>query len=166
MNSDFYAKIMRPFQTHPGYISILDVLNRILTLAGFLFYPALLVWMAVMLDKRFFAFLFLPAFFFLAMSRIRKLINSPRPYEVYDIQPLIARDGHGQSFPSRHVFSIFLIGTLWCGTLMPAGIFLLSCGILLAMIRVIAGVHFPKDVLCGAALGIFCGALTLFISAL
>ena len=111
MNEHFYKKIMRLFETHPFYIYPLNLINRILTLAGFILYPVLLVILAIQLDRRFFAFLFLPAFFFLALSRIRKLINSPRPYEVYDILPLIPRDGQGQSFPSRHVFSIFLITT-------------------------------------------------------
>lgn len=166
MHSEFYEKIMRPFRTHPQYVSVLNLFNRFLTLAGFLLYPVLLGWTAVLEDKRFFAFLFVPAFFFLAMSRIRKILNSPRPYEVYDMEPLIARDGGGQSFPSRHVFSIFLIGTLWCGVLLPVGILLLLCGVLLALIRVVAGVHFPKDVLWGAALGLLCGAAALFICTL
>ena len=85
---------------------------------------------------------------------------------MYDILPLIPRDGQGQSFPSRHVFSIFLIGTLWCGVWLPVGILLILFGILLACIRVAAGVHFPKDVLWGAIFGIICGALTLLISTL
>lgn len=164
MHSEFYEKIMRPFRTHPQYVSVLNLFNRFFTLAGFLLYPILLIWIAVLHDRRFFAFLFIPAFFFLAMSQVRKILNRPRPYEVYDIDPLIARDGGGQSFPSRHVFSIFLIGMLWCGVLPPVGIVLLLCGILLALIRVVAGVHFPKDVLCGAVLGILCGAAALFIS--
>lgn len=166
MNEHFYKKIMRLFETHPFYIYPLNLINRILTLAGFILYPVLLVILAIQLDRRFFAFLFLPAFFFLALSRIRKLINSPRPYEVYDILPLIPRDGQGQSFPSRHVFSIFLIGTLWCGIWLPVGVILLLCGVVLAGIRVVAGVHFPKDVAAGAAVGILCGMLTLWISAL
>ena len=151
MNENFYKKIMRHFQTHPAYIYPLILVKRVLEISGFVLYPVLL---------------FLPAFFFLAMSRIRKLINSPRPYEMYDILPLIPRDGQGQSFPSRHVFSIFLIGTLWCGVWLPVGILLILFGILLACIRVAAGVHFPKDVLWGAIFGIICGALTLLISTL
>ena len=166
MNAHFYHKIMRPFRMHPKYIYPLNYINRLITLSGFLLYPLLLLIIAVHRDKRFFAVLFIPAFFFLAMSRIRKLVNSPRPYEVFDIIPLIPRDGTGQSFPSRHVFSIFLIGTLWFDYFIPAGILLFVLGAALACIRVIAGVHFPKDVLCGAALGIISGALTLWISTL
>lgn len=165
MNEIKYKKIMRPFQTHPAYIYPLNLTNRFLTLSGFVVYPILLLLCAIGMDKRFFAFLFLPAFFFLSMSQIRKLVNHPRPYEMYDIIPLIPRDGHGQSFPSRHVFSIFLIGTLWMGVFLPLGILLYIFGCLLAGIRVIAGVHFPKDVVCGGILGIICGALTLWLSA-
>lgn len=166
MNAHFYHRIMRPFQTHPKYIYPLNYINRLITLSGFLLYPLLLLMTAFHRDKRFFAILFVPAFFFLAMSRIRKLINSPRPYEVFDIIPLIPRDGTGQSFPSRHVFSIFLIGTLWMDYFLPAGILLFILGMLIAFIRVIAGVHFPKDVLWGMIFGITAGALALWISAL
>lgn len=166
MNSEFYKKITHPFQMHPRSIVILNILNKLLTLAGFIAYPALLLRMAFLLDKRFFAFLFLPAFFFHILSQIRKLINSPRPYETYEIQPLISRDGHGQSFPSRHVFSIFLIGTLWYGIFPLVGLLLCFLGIILAVIRVIGGVHFPKDVFFGALIGIICGCITLYICTL
>ena len=49
---------------------------------------------------------------------------------------------------------------------LPAGILLFILGMLIAFIRVIAGVHFPKDVLWGMIFGITAGALTLWISAL
>ena len=107
MNENFYKKIMRLFQTHPAYIYPLNLVNRLLTLSGFVLYPVLLVVSAVGLDKRFFAFMFLPAFFFLAMSRIRKLFNSPRLYEMSDHRALMPRDVQGQSLPSSDVCSIF-----------------------------------------------------------
>ena len=36
-------------------------------------------------------------------------------------------------------------------------------GVLLAVVRVVGGVHFPRDVLCGAAIGILCGAVGFFL---
>ena len=39
------------------------------------------------------------------------------------------------------------------------GVLILYMGCLLAAIRVITGVHFPKDVIVGGLIGILCGAV-------
>lgn len=161
-----YKKWMHFFAMHPKYVSVINYTNKILTFAAFVLYPVLIGGMVLQRDKRAIALLFVPAFSFMAVSIVRKLFHKPRPYEIYDFQPVIPREKNGDSFPSRHVFSIVLIATLWFGIWRPAGIFLLFSGILLALIRVIGGVHFPKDVLCGAIIGILCGVLTLFICTL
>lgn len=106
----------------------------------------------------------IPAASFLLLTVIRKKINAKRPYEVYEFVPLLPKDTKGKSFPSRHVFSIFVIGTtlLWWHPLVSAGI--LGMGVLLAVLRVLTGVHFPKDVLAGAICGILGGILANVIS--
>ncbi|MCD8018902.1 MAG: phosphatase PAP2 family protein [Clostridiales bacterium] len=166
MNIKLYKKTIRFFQLHPTIFSIVALLNQYITLIGFLIYPLLLLIVALQFGKSFFAYLFIPAFCYIAMSRFRQIINRKRPYEYYGYQPLIPRNGGGESFPSRHVFSIFLIGTLWYVVFWPVAVFVLLLGVILAVIRVITGIHFPSDVICGAALGILCGVLTLFVSSL
>lgn len=161
-----YKKWMPLFQMHPEYVSIITITNKILTFTAFILYPVLIGSMLLQMDKRTTAFVFVPAFSFVAMSIIRRLFHSRRPYEIYDFQPVIPRKKNGDSFPSRHVFSIFLIATLWFDIWKPTGIFLFLSGFILALIRVIGGVHFLKDVICGAVTGIFCGLLTLFICTL
>ena len=42
---------------------------------------------------------------------------------------------------------------------MPMGIFLMFLGTLLGIIRVLAGVHFPRDVIVGGIMGILIGIL-------
>ena len=100
---------------------------------------------------------------FLIVTIFRKLINKQRPYEKLPIQSLIKKEKKGQSFPSRHVFSIFLIATLWFYFWKPIGIFLLIAGIFLAIVRVIGGVHFISDVCAGAFLGIIAGWISNYI---
>lgn len=162
----YYNNWMHLFQMHPKYITILNGINIILTAIAFCLYPLLIGLMLFRADKQVIALVFVPAFCFAAVSVIRKLLHFPRPYDLYHFQPVIPREKKGDSFPSRHVFSIFLIATLWFGIFEPVGIFLFAAGIILALIRVFGGVHFPKDVLCGAAIGIICGILTLFICTL
>ena len=104
-------------------------------------------------------FIAIPALCFLAVTIFRKVVNKKRPYEKLPIQSLIKKDKKGQSFPSRHVFSIFLIATLWFCFWKPVGIFLFIAGVFLAIVRVIGGVHFVTDVCAGALLGVLAGFL-------
>ena len=46
---------------------------------------------------------------FVGLSVVRKIINAPRPYEKFDMPPVLEKDTKGKSFPSRHVFSVFII---------------------------------------------------------
>ena len=103
-----------------------------------------------------------PAVSFVVLSIFRYFYDAPRPYEVFDTPSLIRKDTRGKSFPSRHVFSAFVIAVTVFYTCHPLGIFLGICSLLLAISRVLGGVHFTKDVLAGAVSGILCGML-LFI---
>ena len=93
----------------------------------------------------------------------RRFINSERPYTMYDFKPIIEKNKKGESMPSRHVFSAFIIGMafLYIGEI-PLGIIVFVCGLIIAIVRVISGVHFPKDVIVGALVGILCGAVGFF----
>ena len=164
MNLKQYAKIHDFFTAHSFAFSLLLIANRFLTACGFLFYPYLLL--LILLRKNLFmlgCFIIIPAFCFLIVSIFRKVINKKRPYEKLPIQSLIKKEKHGESFPSRHVFSIFLIATLWFYFWRPIGIFLFIAGIFLAIVRVIGGVHFISDVCVGAILGIAAGWLSTFL---
>lgn len=96
---------------------------------------------------------------FLLLSAARRLLDRPRPFEVYDLEPLLPLGSRGRSFPSRHVFSIFVIGAAWLHLAPWVGAVLLGLGALLAVLRVVSAVHFPRDVIVGAAIGVACGIL-------
>ena len=103
---------------------------------------------------------------FLIVSLVRALIDSPRPYEVFDTPELEEmRKGRkrGKSFPSRHVFSAFLIGVLWLYFNTLYGIAAIILGSFIAIERVILGIHFPKDVTAGAAVGILSGIIGILV---
>lgn len=106
-----------------------------------------------------------PAISFALVSLLRRIVNAPRPYEVFDAQPVIAKDTLGKSFPSRHTFSIFVIGMTFCACcpLAWAGPAILALGCVLGAIRVLAGVHFPRDVIAGALAGILCGLVGFWV---
>ena len=98
------------------------------------------------------AFWAIPAAGFLLVTLIRKKLNRPRPAQLFHFVPLVQHED-GCSFPSRHTSSAFLItcALFWlCRyTALPAVFALIA-----ALSRVVAGVHFPRDVIAGAAFGI------------
>lgn len=100
---------------------------------------------------------------FVAVSVIRRLINAPRPYELYDFYEAKPKDKRGSSFPSRHVFSAFLIATLSAEMSIYICIALLTVGVVLAVSRVLLGIHFIRDAVAGAAVGILSGILGILI---
>lgn len=90
---------------------------------------------------------------FLAVSFLRRAINAPRPYEIYDFYGEAPKKKRGHSFPSRHAYSVFAIGTAACFASPILGAALLFFGVLLCTARVLLGIHFIRDVLAGALIG-------------
>lgn len=85
----------------------------------------------------------------------------PRPYQAHPhgIVPILARSTD-PSFPSDHASAAFGIAV---GILLihrRAGYLFLSVAILIAISRVATGMHYPTDVLAGAAIGTVSGFLT------
>ena len=99
--------------------------------------------------KQVLMYVFIPASGFVILSFLRKKINAPRPYEVWEIVPLLDRDSPGQSMPSRHVFSATIISIACLHASLSVGLILLVLSALLGLVRVLGGVHYPKDVLVG-----------------
>lgn len=159
MQREFYERAAKPFRENEQKKSWLLRTNKILTGLVYLIYPAMLLYLALMRDSRFLRVLLIPAAGFVLLSLFRKICNAKRPYEVWEIIPLIPKDTKGNSFPSRHVFSTYLIAMAAWYLWPPLGILLCAAGIFLAAVRVIGQVHFVRDVAAGAAIGIAWGLL-------
>ena len=142
--------------------------NSVLTKAVYILYPLLLVYLAVyhLTDKEpgFWPALLVPGISFVLLSIFRNRIDAPRPYEMPGAKPpIIKKDAPGKSFPSRHIFSIFVIAVTFFWVWPAAGILIGTCGALLSWVRVEGGVHFPRDVIAGALIGIGCGAVGYYV---
>ena len=94
---------------------------------------------------------------FIITEIIRFFYHRPRPFLVYGLDRLISKNVNIGSFPSGHSAFFFAMATVIyfynkkCGT----GFFIAA--ILMNVSRVAAGVHYPSDILGGAAIGIFTG---------
>lgn len=176
MKKEIYEHITAPFRNHPKRAQALITVNTVITFAIYIAYPALLIWLFLtdgrhglvsdFIDHGLFAQAFtVPFVSFLLLSLLRNVINAKRPYEVFDLEPIIPKTTEGKSFPSRHVFSIFVIGMTFLYVLEPPvfGVIILVLGVVLGIIRVISGVHFPRDVIAGALLGILAGVIGFYL---
>lgn len=100
---------------------------------------------------------------FVFVTVLRAILNKPRPYEVYDFYAVNPSEREGKSFPSRHCFSAFVIATLSIplSPLSAVAVFLMA--FIIALCRVLTGIHFIRDALVGAIIGILFGVLGIFL---
>ncbi len=83
--------------------------------------------------------------------------DSPRPFDILEVvSPLIAQSPMN-SFPSGHALFFFALSAIILFYSRGLGVFLLIASTLIAISRVIAGVHWPSDILAGASIGILTG---------
>lgn len=158
---EWYQNISSRLTSHPPLLFLLRSFNRLMTVTMPLVYLALLVttYLQLGLSQQVGIYLFIPASGFVILSLFRKKINHPRPYETWDIRPLLDKDSSGQSMPSRHVFSATIISMAYFHAWTLIGMILLICSGVLALVRVLGSVHYPKDVLVGYVCGLLWGFL-------
>lgn len=161
----FYERVRPFFITHGFCLSLLKWVNRLVTLLMPLLYFYVL-WTAYLKASKAWivlAYLSVPATGFIILSVIRKRMNWPRPYELGAFPPLLNREGKGSSMPSRHVFSAAIISTVAWGVNPLLSVLGLSLALLLAGVRVLAGLHFVRDVMVGFLSAILWGFFWFYL---
>ncbi|MSU63099.1 MAG: phosphatase PAP2 family protein [Pedosphaera sp.] len=87
-------------------------------------------------------------------NSIKHIVARPRPFAALaDVQPLVGKGTSG-SMPSSHVANWFAAATLTWLFWRRRGWMVLGIACVVAFSRVYLGVHYPSDVLVGAALGV------------
>ncbi|MDU2538602.1 phosphatase PAP2 family protein [Streptococcus hohhotensis] len=158
---EWYDHITGNIENKPFLLSLLRSFNRFMTVVMPMIYLTLLAttYLQQGLGKQVLIYVFIPASGFVILSFLRKKINAPRPYEVWEIVPLLDRDSPGQSMPSRHVFSATIISMACLHASLTMGMICLTLSAFLGLVRVLGGVHFPKDVVVGYICGLVWGVL-------
>ena len=158
---EWYDHIAANIKNKPFLLSLLRSFNRFMTVVMPMIYLTLLAttYLQQGLGKQVLMYVFVPATGFVILSFLRKKINAPRPYEEWTIKPLLDRDSPGQSMPSRHVFSATIISMACLHASLSVGVILLVVSALLGLVRVLGGVHFPKDVVVGYICALVWGVL-------
>ena len=148
---EWYDHIAGKIEKKPIFLRLLRAFNRLMTVVLPIVYLTLLAatYFQEGFGKQVWMYVFVPASGFVILSLFRKKINAPRPYEVWEIVPLLDRDSPGQSMPSRHVFSATIISMACLHASLAVGVILLLLSAILGLVRVLGGVHYPKDVVVG-----------------
>lgn len=100
------------------------------------------------------------AFAWVASYIIKTLSMIPRPFVALNLTPLFMESGF--SFPSAHVTVISAISVIAWNIDYRLGITFFAFTILVALSRMIIGVHYPIDVIGGICLGILIGLSALW----
>lgn len=112
----------------------------------FCLYPCLLLYLFITKDSLLFVTFIKPLTAFLIVSIFRKIVNRKRPYETMNIEPLLEHK-QGESFPSRHTVSAFIIALVCLDINLYLAIFALIIAIFISLSRILAGVHYISDVI-------------------
>ena len=162
MKEQTYRQLAEAVNASAARRSCIIWLNRIVTMAVYLVYPALLIYLFIHERGELLPAVLIPGISFILLSIWRDRMNRPRPYEVFGMKPVISKETKGHSFPSRHIFCMFLIAvTVFRYAPLP-GIIIGVAGAALAVTRVLGGVHFVKDVVDGALIGAGCGIIGFY----
>lgn len=158
---EWYGHVAGNIENKPFLLRLLRAFNRFMTIVMPMIYLTMLAttYLQQGLGKQVLIYVFIPASGFVILSLLRKKINAPRPYEVWEIVPLLDRDSPGQSMPSRHVFSATIISMACLHASLTMGMICLILSAFLGLVRVLGGVHYPKDVVVGYMCGLVWGVI-------
>lgn len=166
MKGESYRNMSVYFSSTKARNNTIKALHDVLPLVLYIFYPIQLIALAINegLDSEvFLRFTLIPLGTLIVISIVRALINAKRPYEVYDYTPPVSKNTKGKSFPSRHTVCAFIIAMAFMYVNLRIGIIMMILAAAIGVTRVLAGVHFIRDVVSGAAIGIIIGVLGFFV---
>ena len=98
-------------------------------------------------------------FFTLVFNTIlRKLLNKPRPFLTDGVEKLVEH-GESGSFPSNHACSSMIISLSYILVCPRAVLPLIIFSFFTGLSRIMTGVHYPLDVLCGWLISLISGCI-------
>ncbi len=166
MKGENYKTMSAYFSETKARSQTIKALHDVLPLVMYIFYPVQMIALAInngIGSEVFLRFTLIPLCTLIFVTVIRALINAKRPYEVYDYTPAVHKDTKGKSFPSRHTVCAFIIAMAFLYVNFRVGVIMLVIAAIIGVTRVLAGVHFIRDVISGAAIGILIGVLGFFV---
>lgn len=153
MNEQRYRAVIAWFNARPAAKRAAYLLSRGAVAAVYVLYIGLLAVLALGRDPLWFGAAGVPAAAFVVGTALRAAIDRPRPYVALGYTPLFPKADTGCSMPSRHCFSAAAIAVTAWGCSAPLGAVLGGLAVVIALSRVLTGVHYISDVVAGLAFG-------------
>lgn len=166
MKGESYKNMSAYFSETKARNTTIKALHDVLPLVMYIFYPIQMITLAVnegIGSEPFLRFTLIPLFTLILISVIRAVVNAKRPYEKYHYTPSVNKNTSGKSFPSRHTVSAFIIAMAFFYIQPNLGIIMLCLATAIGLTRIFSGVHFVRDVVGGAAIGIIIGIIGFFV---
>lgn len=161
MQKEGYKKRLDKIKENRIKFLALKYMYKLLPLLMIIAYPVMVTIKGFMgLDPDFVLMIAVPAGVLILITAMRKIVKRERPYEKFDTPPLFERDGVGESFPSRHTASAFIIAMSGFVLSPYLGIGLLIIAFAIALTRIFSGVHFVTDVLAGMLISVVFGTIS------
>ena len=154
----FYEELTKNYQTDTKR-NQLRLCNKIVTNTYYVVYPFLLLYLFVKQNEKLLPTILIPLLSIVAITLLRKVLAYPRPYEEYPIDQILEKETQHNAMPSRHVFSAAIIAMITVSPILACILLVLAA--LEGYIRVVGGVHYPRDVIVGYLLGVFFGLFIL-----
>lgn len=163
MKQETYIRISDYIRKYKYGECLIISINKIVTRLIYMAFLILIAYLVLNKDERVVRVILVTGISFIAVSIFRHIYDEERPYTQYDFRPIIIKEKAGESMPSRHVFSAFVIAMTFGYFNWGLGACMLVLGIIMAVGRVVSGVHFPRDVIVGAMIGIISGIIGFWI---
>lgn len=161
MNQEQYRKLLRWCRQNKKREKVMTILCKYSPISVMFVYATTLIYLALNDRSKLLTIIIFPVIALSIITIIRKVYNQPRPVQIYDIDPLI-KHHDGESFPSRHTGSATIIAYSMLYVNLYLGILCFLIAIYVGISRIVAGVHFVRDVLAGALISTIVG-LVMFI---
>lgn len=150
MRKETYIKLIEYFETSKIRSAMLEGISKLLPLAIALVYACLCAALVIFKSQHAARFIVVPVGVLIFVTALRTVINRPRPYTKLGYTPFLKyKEGKGQSFPSRHTASAFIIAFACLYIYPMLGIIMLLLAVLVAASRIITGMHYISDILAG-----------------
>lgn len=163
MTAKQYERMLSWFRRQPLLAKTVVGVAKGLPVLFMVGYIGLCTWLYWFRDGRLWRVLAVPAVTLGVTLALRRLINRPRPYEVYRFSPLISREKPGQSCPSNHAVSAMIIALTALYLSPTVGLLALLAALLVAVSRVAVGVHWLGDIIVSVVIAVLIGFLGFWI---
>ena len=163
MNKETYASLMNNIKSRPKLADFIVFANKVTTYIVYVVFGIFMTTLLIKRDDRLLRILLTTAISFFIVSVFRKIYNRERPYEKFGTKSVIEKEKKGNSFPSRHVFSSFVIAIACLYVNLMLGLSVLVISVCIAVLRVVGGVHYISDVIAGALIGVISGIIGLYL---